>query len=190
MDIGTACPRLKYLKIGNSCNPLDMTLDDMVFLVLGQNAQLLTAASFWHKTWRSEMALHSIQFDEKLLTPICKTLEDLSVYSNCYGGEYSMVCVTSTHYLNTCVTSLTAFLLRHIPRLESLAVQFKLEELVPSTSLAVELLYRQLLEPQVIVQVSEKTNKEDGNGGFVRLNWTVHSPPPSNNKTIQTINAV
>jgi hypothetical protein len=166
VDIGTACPRLKHLKIGNSWHQSKVKLEDLMSLVLGQNAQLLTA-SFWQKTRRSEMALHSIQFDEKLLTPICKSLQELSVHSSI--NEYGEI-----------GSSMTAFLLRHIPRLESLAVRF-MKMFGPSTNLAVELLYRQLLQPQDTVQVSEETNKEDGNGGFVHFNLTVHSPPPSKN---------
>ena len=165
-EVGTACPGLQHLKMGNKDHRLQFDVEHQVALVIGRNSELLSS-SFWHKIEGSDSNLHLIQFDEKLLTPICKSLQYLSVHS---GVEVT----GSTGY----VTSASAFLLRHVPRLKKLAIGFRVGLVdFPSTRLAVQLLHGQSLNPKEVVQVSEVTSKEDGNGGFVSLNWTINSPP-------------
>ena len=171
VEIGTACPSLKELKMKNAWSErnhqLQITLKDLVSLVLGQNAEMLTN-SFWKKTRQPDMALHRLQFDENLITPICKSLQYLEINSG-----------IKMAYTEQNISSTAAFLLRHIGRLEKLTILIEIGQFVPGTSLAVQLLHQELLEPKEIVNVSEVTSKEDGNGDFVRLNWTIDSPPPS-----------
>ena len=163
LEVGTACPGLKHLKMGNNRNKSQFELKELVSLVLGQNAELLKN-SFWQKI--NGARIHSLQFDENLLTPICKSLQFLEVNSG-----VKMVFTPQS------ITSTAAFLLRHIPLLERLSVRLHIGRFVASTSLAVQLLHHQLLEPKEIVNVSEVTSKEDGKGNFVHIKLTINSPP-------------
>ena len=170
-EIGNACPGLEHLKMGSFKfgyqfhSLVNVELEDLVALALGQNAKLLTP-TFLEKIKGSTSDLHSLQFDEKLLTPICKSRKHLTINSSVMQNAVQNITSTAA-----------AFLLRHIPQIEKLAIRFVVcwrrnnnmgKPRPPNTSLAIQLLYEQLLQPQKIISVSEG-----------HLNWTINAPPPS-----------
>jgi hypothetical protein len=115
-EIGTACPKIKLLKLGNNSDPFPFMPQHQLALVLGGREKMLSASILE----KFNTGKHKrISFDSK--TPICNSLEVVSIWSqtgytwenpDCYKLIKSMSIATNV------------FMLRHFGNLMNLAVRF------------------------------------------------------------------
>lgn len=163
-DIGTSCPNLQQLKMGDLKHPLKTDLQHQIALVIGKNVELLSS-QFWEKEEGPDCDLHRFQFAEEHLTPICKSLKHLEICDK----------------VNKLVPSISiqalAFLLRHIPGLEKLELlsSYGLDRgwTGSRTGRAIELLH-ELKSSKDGQQKKQQTTFKD-----ICLTWMMDSPPPS-----------
>ena len=111
---------------------------------------------------REEANLHHFQFPSEHISPLCHSLERLSIQSANTGK------VSSQQQVNS-----SAFILRHCLQLKKLALKFELTYIKTNTSFAVLLLYN-MLQSGRFLQTSE-INQRDNQ---LPINWTTNSAPP------------
>ena len=95
-QLGKSCPQLAYLTLSNH---FPFKVPQMLALTLGDNAKFLTEAAK-KKMWGNDgSSIHKYLFDEKYLSPICKSLKEFSKFDGISNSS-------------------GAFLLRHFPLCE------------------------------------------------------------------------
>ena len=153
--IGESCPKLKYLKLGSTV-PLTR-VEDFLALFLGQSA-----ISFTQSVKIEE--LHRIQVAEEYIAPFCRSLEHLELRQTSADREKFI--------------PIFAFLLRHLPRLQTWAFSL-LRERPLSTFVfdAIQLLFaeRKLL---VDSQRSPIDNRKVEDASDSTPKFTIDSLPP------------
>ena len=160
LSLGESCPKLKYLKMGTNLELCGAK--DAIALFLGKKASLFV--DNWINC--SVNNLHHIQVADEHVAPFCHSLEHLEISLEYDHSDAKRI-------------SLVAFILRHLPRLQTWAVSVStLSQGYPRTSYiydAIHLLYK---SGRVELPNKRKfTVKELENGGSIE--WTINTPPPS-----------
>ena len=160
LSLGESCPTLKYLKMGR--NLWLSGAKDAIALFLGKKASLF--ADNWINCKVNE--LHHIQVADEHVAPFCHSLEHLEI-----GLEYD--------HFDAKRISLVAFILRHLPRLQTWAVsEMNSNREYLRTSYIFDAIH--LLYKYGRVELPNKRKfsvQELDNGGSIE--WTINTPPPS-----------
>jgi len=143
--LGSSCPNLKHLKL----KQLPFQLNQQLALVLGKQAALIPLSAR-EELWRPDGILHILLFAEEFfLTPMCKSLEYLSVLSD------DIVSLELNTYS-------AVYILRHFPLLTKLSIQFNssnISSIPASTSFAIQLLHELSLSSEKVAEVTKITRR-------------------------------
>lgn len=161
LSLGESCTKLKYLKIGKYLLNLSGT-KDIIALFLGKKAHILV------KNWLNSHSnhLHSIQVSDEHVAPFCRSLEHLEISLD-YGEMSS----------REMRISLVAFILRHLPRLQTWAIsESPRGPIYPRKTYifdAIQLLYsgRDGLPNRCKFTIQELDSGDS-------LEWNINTPPP------------
>jgi hypothetical protein len=176
-QLGTSCPKMKLLKLGSRSDPFPFFPQHQLALVLGERKKLLPAPIIE----KFDRASHNrILFDSDHVTPICSSLQFLSIKSNYYDhGFYKRKSrfIPRFNWHKKLSFHSAIFLLRHFPQLQVLAARFHKcqigDTFIDATTEEAkeEFLRESLLRPsRKVTEVSGVINDQ---GESVRLKWTV-----------------
>ena len=176
-QLGISCPKIKLLKLGSRSDPFPFFPHHQLALVLGGREKLLPAPIIE----KFNRASHNrILFDSNHATPICSSLQFLSIRSNYYDGViYKRQSRESSrlYWHGKLSVYSSVFLLRQLSRLQKLAARFhrcQSDIFIGATSEAVEGLFQEsLLRPSR--KVTEVTGVINCQGDSARLKWTTNN---------------
>ena len=167
--LGHSCPQLRSLQLGKDGNSLAFSLQHLLALVLGEEADILPHSVRQDTTDR--MAAMHIQFSQDNVTPICQSLRVLRIF---YGDSPLEMQLSST-----------VFLLRHSPQLAILDLNFEQSSSnpVPCVSIAILCMHSMLYSlnnvNNNVLEENEVTRQIGEQGELRSLKWISIAPPPS-----------
>ena len=183
--LGDSCHQLKHLKLSESVH---FGRKERLALVLGQSAKLLQQY-ITEKTKHGKCEdniLCSIQFADENVTPLCRSLESLTLLGKAQReyGRYVEDDEVGECYCIVNIPSMV-FLLRHMPQLQKLDLHrydFHGCDSCYSTSnccLALNLLLKvsQSNNPVRVSEISWRDGDGHSSGDSISFQWTTNSPP-------------
>ena len=165
--LGSSCPKLEKLKLHNrNPNQLSFGLDQQLAFILGEAFHLFPY-DVMQDLRKGTLELHRLQFNRENVTPICASLQSLQVWSSGDGFDRS-------HQVSS-----IAFLLRHIPGLKKLAVEYLSQFFKFNVSEAVR--YLGFCLDSFDYGEEEYGDIVEMTPIFRRLRWTTNLPPSRKN---------
>ena len=185
--LGNSCSQLKQLTLGNSVN---FGKKERLALVLGKHASLLPQYLMKKTNENHGNNIQCLlQFSEENVSPLCKSLECLTVLGGAQGkrGRYIENDQVGECYCIGNIPSMV-FILRHLPQLKKLDLnRYDYHpgcrngcDRISNCSLALQLLQK-ASESTNPVRVSEMSwrdgNDESFDDDFVHFKWSLNSHP-------------
>ena len=185
--LGIACPQLKLLILGDQVN---FGRKERLALVLGKYSELLPHYLMKKTNEDHEKnILCSLQFADENVTPLCRSLESLTILGGSQGKRGRNYVEDDEVEECYCVINIPSmvFLLRHMPQLQKM--EMKRYDYHPgcrhgcdrisNCCLALNLLLKasQSNNPVRVSEISWRDGDGHSSGDSVSFQWTINSPP-------------